>query len=93
MVDSCCYYGIYPEEINNADETVGEIVNRYGLSDDIYEQIEERFHECGSLKDITNSLMWAMFSTVSAELDNMGVENDYYINGLDTHFYINGEEV
>ncbi len=93
MVDACCYYGIYPEEIQRAQDIVNEIIYRYNLSYDINEEIDTAFYECGSLEDITNSLILAMFSTVKSKLDNMGIENDYYINGYDTHFYINGEEI
>lgn len=55
----------------------------------------EQLEECGDWSNITNSIIDAYF-TVTADLIKQrrkDVKVSYYVNGMDSHFYINGEEI
>ena len=93
MVDSLCYLGIYPDEIRRAQETFDDVCDKYDLGD-LYDDYEEYLKNVGDFGDITNSIMGALFDTLMSALKEKGIDDcDYYVNGLDTHFYINHEEV
>lgn len=55
----------------------------------------EQLEECGDWSNITNSIIDAYF-TVTADLIKQrrkDVKVSYYVNGMDSHFYIDGEEI
>lgn len=55
----------------------------------------EQLEECGDWSNITNSIIDAYF-TVTANLIKQrrkDVKVSYYVNGMDSHFYIDGEEI
>lgn len=89
--------GIYADGINDAIDTALLIADKYNLSAMvIHKHAEAWLCECGDFADITNSIISAYFS-VTAELlseKHPKLDIDYYVNGsLDSHFYIDGEEV
>lgn len=93
------FLGIYEEEINNAVDTSELAMKREGFTEKEIEEMNdmviEQLEECGDWSNITNSIIDAYF-TVTADLikqRGLGVDVSYYVNGMDSHFYINGEEV
>lgn len=93
------FLGIYEEEINNAIDTSELAMKREGFTEKEIEEMNdmviEQLEECGDWSNITNSIIDAYF-TVTADLikqRGLGVDVSYYVNGMDSHFYINGEEV
>ena len=93
------FWGIYEEEINNAVDTSELAMKREGFTEKEIEEMNdmviEQLEECGDWSNITNSIIDAYF-TVTADLikqRGLGVDVSYYVNGMDSHFYINGEEV
>lgn len=93
------FLGIYEEEINNAVDTSELAMKREGFTEKEIEEMNdmviEQLEECGDWSNITNSIIDAYF-TVTADLikqRGLGVNVSYYINGMDSHFYIDGEEI
>lgn len=93
------FLGIYEEEINNAVDTSELAMKREGFTEKEIEEMNdmviEQLEECGDWSNITNSIIDAYF-TVTADLikqRGLGVDVSYYVNGMDSHFYINGEEI
>ena len=93
------FWGIYEEEINNAVDTSELAMKREGFTEKEIEEMNdmviEQLEECGDWSNITNSIIDAYF-TVTADLikqRGLGVDVSYYVNGMDSHFYINGEEI
>ena len=89
--------GIYEDGINDAIDTALLIADKYNLSArDIHNRAEAWLCECGDFSDITNSIISAYFSVTAGLLSEKHpkLDIDYYVNGtLDSHFYIDGEEV
>ena len=93
------FLGIYEEEIDKAVE-LSELAMKHEwftekqiseMNDMALEQLEE----CGDWSNITNSIIDAYF-TVTADLIKQrrkDKEVSYYVNGMDSHFYIDGEEI
>lgn len=93
------FLGIYEEEINNAVDTSELAMKREGFTEkeieEMNDMVMEQLEECGDWSNITNSIIDAYF-TVTADLikqRGLGVDVSYYVNGMDSHFYINGEEI
>lgn len=93
------FLGIYEEEINNAVDTSELAMKREGFTEKEIEEMNdmvlEQLEECGDWSNITNSIIDAYF-TVTADLikqRGLRVNVSYYVNGMDSHFYINGEEI
>lgn len=97
------FFGIYPEEIEAASEIFETALEKEGVDvprrDDLWEEVSLRFEEnlkSGALDQthLSNVLMGAMFTILREFLSERHPEwdVDYFINGIDTHFYVNGEE-
>lgn len=93
------FLGIYEEEINNAVDISELAMKREGFTEKEIEEMNdmviEQLEECGDWSNITNSIIDAYF-TVTADLikqRGLGVNVSYYVNGMDSHFYIDGEEI
>lgn len=93
------FLGIYEEEIDKAVNSSELAMKREGFTekeiDEMNDMVLEQLEECGNWSDITNSIIDAYF-TVAADLIRQrrkDTEVSYYVNGMDSHFYINGEEV
>lgn len=95
-MDTCTYLGIYPNNIESASETLEAVCEAQGLdSDVIWSKIYRRFTNAYS-SNFGNKVMTLMFECLQAELEKQGMEPDridWYVNGLDTDFYIDGETV
>lgn len=93
------FLGIYEEEINNAVDISELAMKREGFTEkeikEMNDMVLEHLEECGDWSNITNSIIDAYF-TITADLIKQrrkDKEVSYYINGMDSHFYINGEEI
>ena len=92
--------GIYPMQLEQAASVIADVCDKYELDDDelwrqIWTDMDERFGtEFSSLSNVITAIL---FDNLAASLEESGVEKKrigFYINGgLDTHFYIDGEEV
>lgn len=87
---------IYPQMITDAYELCEEILKDYGYTEqDFFSYVQQDMDEF-ELKDLSNRLVRMMFNiTRDLILQKKPDEDvDYYVNGtLDTHFYINGEQM
>lgn len=93
------FLGIYEEEIDKAVNSSELALKQEGFTekeiDEMNDMVIEQLEECGDWSNITNSIIDAYF-TVTADLikqRGLGVNVSYYINGMDSHFYIDGEEI
>lgn len=92
------YLGIYPEHVEAADELCERVCGRYGIDSDeeVWAYVKSDFEELvydGS--QMSNAIIRLIFYNLLAALREHGVGEgrvDWYINGGDTHFYIDGEE-
>lgn len=87
---------IYPEMITDAYSLCEDILKDYGVTEqEFFEFVQQDLDEF-DLKDLSNRLVRMMFN-ITRDLIKEKKPNedvDYYVNGtLDTHFYINGEQV
>ena len=92
------YLGIYEDAINDAIDTCESALKQVGGEDDIDDMNEYALYhlkECGSFDDITNSIISAYFSTMKYFIKKYrpDADVDYYVNGDDSHLYIDHEEV
>ena len=89
--------GIYPMQLEKAMDIVKEACAEHGLNDNdlwhfIWQDMDEYW--CTEENHLSNQIVDVMFWNLHRSLKEKGIESDYYINGgLDTHFYIDGEEV
>ena len=59
---------------------------------DFDDAVLDDLDDIGDWHDLTNSIMAGILSTTVAWLKDKGYEGDYYVNGADTHLYIDSEE-
>ena len=95
------FLGIYPEQIQDADETVEYVCKEHGIDSDsqVWEFVERDFKEnIFDGDDLSDVIVCYIFRNLKAALVESGKfteeQIDWYINGtLDTNFYIDGEQV
>lgn len=92
------YLGIYPENVANADELCERVCKAHGIDSDeeVWAYVKSDFEELvyGG-EQLSNEIIRLAFCNLLAALRDHGVDEgrvDWYINGGDTHFYIDGEE-
>ena len=87
---------IYPEMLQDAYELCEEIVADYGCSQQqFFRDFDSALKEY-DLQNLSNRLVEIMFEIAKWKINEAdpNADVDYYINGsLDTHFYINGEQM
>lgn len=87
---------IYPQMIADAYELCEEILKDYGYTEqDFFSYVQQDMDEF-ELKDLSNRLVRMMFNITRDLIMQKKPDEDvdYYVNGtLDTHFYINGEQM
>lgn len=91
------YIGIYPSEIKRGiyiAESALEEVGLADLVDDLNECAVERLKLNGSWESITNSIIQAYFEEAQSMIQSKTSHTcTYFVNGLDSHFMIDGDEV
>ena len=99
MITNLQYLGIYEGSINSAIESCEDALKRLKFSDREIDQMNEwalnKLSEIGDWYEITNSIIYAYFDTTKYMIEDKHpkVEVDYYVNGDDSHLYVNGEEI
>lgn len=99
MITNLAYLGIYPSAIDSAINSCEAAMKKVGMSiseiEKMNEMALEEFQECGSLEDITNSIIRAYFDTTQYLIVEKfpGKKVDYFVNCEDSHFFIDGEEM
>lgn len=98
MAGTCTYLGIYPKQIEDAGDVLDWACREYGIdADEVWEWVNNEFYEMFNVPyytHISNGIVGIIFSCLMEALKRKGIESDCYINGtLDTHFYIDGEEI
>ena len=87
---------IYPQMITDAYELCEEILKDYGYTEkDFFTYVRQDMDEYG-LNNLSNQLIDIMFNITRDLIKQKKPDEDvdYYVNGtLDTHFYINGEQM
>ena len=95
MISNLQWLGIYEDAIDRAVETAERAVREYThrTIQDLWDCAEYTLHECGSFEDITNSIIFALFSTACGFVENEHDDYtvDYYVNCDDSDIIINGE--
>lgn len=99
-MSTCTFLGIWPEQIEDAGETADQVCGKYNIDADRFWDTVAYHYEHMLLDghvpydDLSNYICDIIFSELRYELEDLGVECDYYVNGtLDTSFYIDGEQV
>lgn len=97
---TCNFLGIRPEQINSAGETADWACEKYNINANRFWDIVVYDYEHMILDgqipcdELSNYICDIIFSELLNELQDIGIECSFYINGtLDTHFYIDGEQV
>ena len=98
---TCTYLGIEVRQIEHAGDVLDLACERHGLdADEVWEWVDNDFHERFDVPDWShfgNVVTRIIFDCLMEALERNGIERDridYYINGgLDTSFYIDGEEI
>lgn len=86
-------FNIYEKSIDSIHDTCTSALEEYGINIDFQIEVMEDLKQIGDWEDIGNSLIHAMLSTTAGIIKReKNLECDYYVNGLDSHLYINGEE-
>lgn len=97
------FFGIYPDEIEQVAEVFEKTLEKEGLSvreiDDEWDAVMQTMQETLADADfnqttITNVIMYATYDVLKAVIEERHPEKEasYFINGCDTHFYIDNEE-
>ena len=94
------FLGIYPMQLEQAMDTLDAVCREHGIDDNelwraIWREMDDRYGTERS--SLSNRICGILFDELATALEESGMEKkriDFYINGgLDTHFYIDGEEV
>lgn len=93
------FFNIYPDEIEACSDKCEAALIDAGYHtrqiDDMYDEVKKSLTD-GSINsdNITNGIMGEMLSRTQGMLQERfpNANIDYYVNGLDTHLYINGED-
>lgn len=93
-MSACDYLGIYPRNIEKADEILEAVCNQFGIdSDDVWQEIDEEFTLVHGV-NFGNTVIRMIFEHLFDALERNGIDDnriDYFINGYDTHFIIDQE--
>lgn len=94
---SLSFYDIYPQTIENATGTCESALEQAGCTkseiDDVYlTSKKQAFDSLTAEGNITNCIIDSMFQVTKEVLEEKGYQVDYYVNGDDSHLYIDGEE-
>lgn len=96
--NSLAYVNIYPESITDFIDTCEGAMRELGFTLDEIDCMNEyayiTLNQLGTFKQITNSIIDAYGYATSEFIMRKypQKEVDYYVNGLDSHLYIDGEE-
>ena len=94
MSDILPYLGIYPDVTNDVVERCEDALSKAGYTlceiDDWHENVSDSMVLDNN--NITNSILQEYLDQTAEMLRAKGYEADYFVNGGDTHLYINGEE-
>lgn len=85
-------YSIYPEAIEYATDIFNKICEDYKLGY-LWNEFDVELRENGDCTEPTDSIIHALFIVLKDNLQDQGVNCDFYVNCDDSHFYINNEEV
>lgn len=91
------YLGLYPSQLEDIDFVIEYVEEQYDIhSDNIYEYAMDllKLAHIGEVM-LGNTIVEAFFLAIAKELERLGIDYDYFVNGdLDTSFTIfeNGEE-
>ena len=93
------YLGIYPESVEKADVICERVCEKYGIGSDydVWEHVRQDFEkQVYDEYPLSDLIIFFIFKNLKAALvKSKKVEEpdiDWYINGWDTGFYIDGEE-
>ena len=96
------YLGIYPEVIERADDIVERACKAQGIDsdDEVWPHVLDEFNSMTGFKEggfntPTNMLIRMAFSALDSALREHGMDDgriDYYVDGMCSDFYIDGEE-
>ena len=101
MISNMHYLGKNHQAINNAVESAENLLKHEDFDfttqdiDNMNEWALEYLKENGDFGDITNSIIYAYFSSARAYVNRRypKAQIDYYINCNDSYLYYNGDEV
>ena len=101
MISNLHFLGIYEDAINNAIESAENLMKRPEFDfnaadiDEMNDWALEYLKENGDFSDITNSIIYAYFSSAKAYVNKYypAAQIEWYINCNDSYLYYDGEEV
>ena len=100
-MDIINYFGIYTDDLKHADRICKNALKKYG-ADDVeincvfayaynvfYKHVYEFYQD-----SLTNAIIYSMFYAVKCFVENdVDVNVDFFVNGSDSHMYIDGVEL
>lgn len=99
MVSILAFFGIYPEAIEQADDLVQRYLEAYHLEQDtdrVFEEAWPYLQDHMVNASVTDTIIWSLFEALENEMvDKAGIDEDrisMYVNGLDSHFLVDGAE-
>lgn len=93
MVDNLAYLGIFPESINNAIETCKHVLEENGFNAAEINRVEQDASDDLLQINFTNAIIESYFNATKEALKNKypDLDVDYYVNCIDSSFFVNGE--
>lgn len=101
MAWTCIYLNIYPQYIEDAGNSIENLMSSLGFTidqiDEVWKIIKSDVEEYTRGKQITNSVIYSIFNgcikgIISIRPDLNEDDFDFYVNGLDSNIYYKGEE-
>lgn len=93
MIANLQMLGIYENAINDSIAKAEKLINEYGYDvDTLWALVNETLeYTLNGIFYITNHIVGAFFQATKQiiEYDNDNIEIDYFVNGDDSHLYIN----
>ena len=98
-MNTLSFFGIYPDSIERADKICQKILKHANFNDneisELYDGIYDEFYnymDYAEFKTVTNALIFCMFYNTKNEIKKKypDLDIDIYVNGLDSHMYIDG---
>ena len=99
MISNMHYLGIYEDAINDAVESSENLLKLLDFNDNDIDLLnyyaKEYLAENGNFNDITNSIIYAYFTTAKAYVESKypNAAVTFYVNCHDSYLYLDGVEV
>ncbi len=100
-MSTCTFLGIFPDYIEDAGDSVDNLMDKFGFTlrqkGAVWRVIEKKFCDVQNCFNLTNKIIYCIFeggieAMCFVKQDLNEEDFDYYVNGMDSHLYYQGEE-